>query len=146
MIPHLPSDGNDPLAFIQQQQIAVATHQLEYKPPLDWIAGATGEVEADHPFKVLLLDGDQGQLPQAVLGLLGQSAAAALFRWGWDLDQPRAVRPPTQFKPHHALQGAGPQLQGLAIGLLGFLKATGQDPAAQVVDHRPQGGEIHDLG
>ena len=54
---------------------------------LHGVTGAVGEAETHHSFKALLGHFDEGELAQAVLALLSEGAAAALFGRGRDLDQ-----------------------------------------------------------
>ena len=146
MVAHLATKGNHLSVFIQEQQVAVAPHDFEHHMAFHCIPRAIRKLETHDPFKTLLLDLHEGELAKAVLALLRQGAAAALFRRRRDLDQARAVGFPAELQPHHALEGAESQLKGLAIGLLCLLKATRQHAAAQVTHHRSQGGDVHGLG
>ena len=78
MVPDLSPKGNDPALLIQQQQVAVPSHQLQHEHPLDRFPRALGKPEFHHPFKTALVELHQSQLAEAVLQLLGEGAAAAV--------------------------------------------------------------------
>ena len=143
MVPDLSPQGNDPALLIQQQQVAVPSHQLQHEHPLDRFPRALGKPEFHHPFKTTLVELHQSQLAEAVLQLLGEGAAAAAARGRVDLHQPRCFCLPAQFQPHHPLEAAASQLNRCRVRLLGLLEAAGHQLWAQIPEHRAKRGEIH---
>ena len=75
MLSDLPGNGCDPFLVIEQQHIAVTSHQLQDQSAHARLARAWSEMKQHNPLKVSLLQFHQGQLPEAVLNLLSQSAA-----------------------------------------------------------------------
>ena len=123
----------------------MAPHQLQHQAPADRLTRPGRELQFHHPLHGVLLQAHQGQAREAVLHLLGQGAALAATGRRGDRKQAGRFGLPAQFKPMAALEAAKAQLQGVAIALLGLLKATGQQQRPQFCQHRPQGGEVHGL-
>ena len=145
LLPHLTGRRHDASILIQQEEIAAAAHQFHHQGAADGLARPWGELQLHHPLPARLLQCHQGQPPQAVLQLLGQGAAVATAgRWR-DGEQPGGFGLPAEFQPCAPLQAAKAELQGVGIGLLGFLEAAGHQLRRQFRQHRPQGGEIHGL-
>ena len=123
---HLAGQGDHPHLAIEQQQVAVATHQFGHQPTFGRFGGPPREGQLHHPLPTRLLDRHQGQTAQTVLQLLGQGAAIALARGRIDAMQPSCIGLPAQLQPMDASEAAQAQLDRLGIGLLGLFKATGQ--------------------
>ena len=145
MIADLAPQGNHATLLVKQQQIAVSPHQLQHDHPGNPITGTRGQLELDHTLITLLLEPDQGHLPQAVLDLLRQGAPSSLARGRWDLNQPGRIRLPAQLQPDHPLKTAESKLERCPVGLLSFLEAAGKQLRPEIVQHRPQSGEVHGL-
>ena len=129
--------------MIQQQQIAVPPHQFHHQGALDGLAGAPGKPQFHHPLPAGLGDGAQGQAPQAVLQLLGQGAAIPKAGWGGHAVNPGCLGLPTQLQPMDPLQAAQPDLDAVGSGLLGLLKAAGQEMATPFTEYSLEAGHIH---
>ena len=143
MVTNLTANGDHAAAFIQQQKIAVASHQLEHQGPLDLRPRARRHLEFDNALKSLLTKPHKGHLPEPMLKLLRQGASRSRFGRRWNCDQPRAVRLPAQFQPHHAAEASEAKLQGGAVRLLGLFEAAGNEMVAQVADQSLQGGQVN---
>ena len=69
MVPDLTTQGNDAALLIEEQQVAVPSHQLQHEHPLDRFPRAFGKPEFHHPFKAALVKLHKSQLAEAVLQL-----------------------------------------------------------------------------
>ena len=143
MVPDLTTQGNDAALLIEEQQVAVPSHQLQHEHPLDRFPRAFGKPEFHHTFKADLVKLHKSQLAEAVLQLLREGAAAAAARGRVDLHQPRCVGLPAQFQPHPPPEAAASKLNRGWVGLLGLFEAAGHQPWTQIPEHRAKRGEIH---
>ena len=92
-----------------------------------------------------MLEAGERQPAQSVLELLRQGAAIPLLGGRRDLQQARCFGQPAELEPEPPLQRAEPQVKGLPVGLLGFLKAAGYQLRPQFRQHRTKAGEVHGL-
>merc|ERR1711991_868579 len=61
------------------------------------------------------------------------------------MDQMRCLRQPAQLHPGHATEAAEAELQAGSIGLLRLLETAWDELSAQIPQHSPEAGEIHQL-
>ena len=144
-VTHLAGQGDHPTLAIQQEQVAVAAHQLQQQRSLARVAGPGCEVQLHHPLPGRLLQPHEGQTAQAVLQLLSQGAAIPMARRRRDRQQPRRLRQPAQLQPLDPLQAAQTQLQGVGVTLLRLLETAGHQQRLKLAEHRPQAGVVERL-
>ena len=60
MVADLASEGDDPSLLIQQQQIAVATHEFQDQDPLNGLSRSGRELKFHHPLEPLLVELHEG--------------------------------------------------------------------------------------
>ena len=145
MLTNLSSQSNDAALLIEEQQVAVPSHQLKHEDSVNRFTRTLGETEFHDSFKSALVEFDESQLAEAVLQLLREGAAAAAARGRVDLDQPRGLGLPAEFQPYHPFQAATAQLNRSRVRLLGLFETAGHQPWTQIPEHRAKRGEIHGL-
>ena len=143
MISDLSAKGNNAAMFVQEEHVAVTPHELQDQYALDRFARALCQMKLHHPFESDLVQLHQSELPEAVLQLLGQGAAAAAAGRSLDFHKAGGIGLPAEFKPDHPLEAAEAQLDRPRVRLLGFLETAWHDPLTQVPEHRSKGGEVH---
>jgi hypothetical protein len=130
---------------MEQEEVAVAPHQLQNQLAFDRFPGAGREIQGDHPFPALLAHGHKGQAAEAMLNLPGQGAPFPLPRRRWDRQESGGFCHPAQLKPLEPTKVAKGQLQGVTITLLGFFKAAGHQNIAELPHQGAEGGGIDGL-
>ena len=143
MVSDLSAQGDNAAMFVQEEHVAVTPHELQDQYALDRFARSLCQMKLHHPFESDLVQLHQSELPEAVLQLLGQGAAAAAARRSLDLHKAGSIGLPAEFKPDHPFQAAEAQLDRARVRLLGFLEPAWHDPLTQVPEHRSKGGEVH---
>ena len=84
---HRCAGSDNASVVIKQQQIAVATHELQNQHALNGLARSGRELKFHHALEPFLVELHKCSLAQAVLALLRHGAARTFSRWGIDFGE-----------------------------------------------------------